>query len=534
MRGGLLRFPVAVLLVVLALHARAEDKVVRGRVTYLAAGTVYTSLGRDAGVRDSTILYVVVNKDTTATLQISALSSKSSACAVIRVTRAINIDDEVICIVPVVVPQIPDTSLTASAKPGGDTRANAVRSMQAKPAPGPVNVQGRIGAQYYTTMYDNSAFNIAEPGVVLNLRAAMRDVPLKFEMYANMRSIAIGNVSPFGKSAVNQSRVYGLSLSYDDGSNFISVGRVIPLFSPSIGYVDGALLSKRFGSIVVGTTLGYQPDYSLSGVTTDFRKLALFAQYTGSDPGSFSLSTAYARTYYHASLDREVASVLMNATISQNFYLYANGEMDFRRKSGDQFTLSPKLTDMYINCNYRFGNALNVGVGMDAARSYYSFESVRAIPDSLLFNDLRWGMTLNVSVFLPGGIGLFETFTPRSSDGPFGRDYSNLLAFNFSNILASGVNLRPSMTLNSNQYTDGKGFGIYVQKTFGQTIDLSIRWLRNSYTVKQVDQRNESTTLGCDVMLFITRSLSFLLTYDRLDGYGQISHSIFAEFGLRF
>jgi len=528
------RVAVAAVLVVLVMNARAEDRIIRGRVTYVASGTVYTSLGREAGVKDSTVLRVVANKDTTATLQIVALSSKSSACIVLRSIRPVSIDDEVIGTVSVARPQPPDTAKAIVSTPGGALSATGVRPLQPSMGPGAVSVQGRIGAQYFTTRYDNPAFNISEPGVVLNMRAAMRDVPLKLDLYANVRALAIGTQSPFGKAAVNQSRVYGLSLSYDDGSNIISVGRIIPSFSPSIGFVDGALLSKRFGSLVVGTTLGYQPDYTLRGLTTDYQKLALFAQYTSSDPGLLSVSTAYARTYYHAALDREAASLLMNAAIGQNLFLYANGEMDFRRKSGDQFKLSPQLTSVYVNCNYRFDTALNIGLGVDAARTYYSFESVRTIPDSLLFNDLRWGMTLNFSWFLPWGFALFDTYTPRSSEGAFGQDYANSLWLNFSNILSTGINLRPNVTVNASQYIKAEGYGISLQKTFEQSVDVNIRLLRNSYVVRQTDQRNQSTTLGCDVMVFITRSLSFLVTYDRLDGYGVISHSVFAEFGLRF
>jgi hypothetical protein len=57
----------------------AGEKPVTGTVTYVAAGTVYTSLGRESGVQDSTLLYVKANGDSIAVLRVLAVSSKSSA-----------------------------------------------------------------------------------------------------------------------------------------------------------------------------------------------------------------------------------------------------------------------------------------------------------------------------------------------------------------------------------------------------------------------------------------------------------------------
>ena len=54
------------------------------------------------------------------------------------------------------------------------------------------------------------------------------------------------------------------------------------------------------------------------------------------------------------------------------------------------------------------------------------------------------------------------------------------------------------------------------------------------YTVKRLGERNTSTTLGADLIVPITRSLSLMTSYDRLRGYGADSHSVFAEFSVKF
>ncbi|MDL1893540.1 hypothetical protein FBQ87_11730 [Sphingobacteriales bacterium CHB3] len=521
--------------ILLALSARSEVKQIRGRVTYVASGTVYTSLGRESGVQDSTLLFVVSGRDTT-TLKVFAVSSKSSACRILHGTRSAGIGDEVLGTIEIAetVRTAADTSRTLSPT----TRAPLPNPRALPPVPvqeGILSVRGRLSAQYFTSLYDNTLFNISQPGVVVNLRGTIRDVPLKFDVYTNVRTLSVGNKSPFSGGAINQTRIYGLSVTYDDGENVLSLGRIIPVFSPSIGYIDGALASKTFGGFTVGGTIGYQPAFNLRSLSTDFRKFALFAQYRTPDRISLSVSTAYARTYFRSVLDREVTSVLLNASLASNLFLYANTEIDLRRKSGSDFILSPKLTGAYVNLNYRIIRPLSVSIGADASRPYYSFESVRLIPDSLLRNELRSGVSVSMNILLPGGISLFNTYTPRTSENEsFGSDFSNYSAINFSDILSSGISIRGNMNVNANQYTRGTGYGVSIQKTFAQLLDINLRLHRNGYTVKQTDVRSSSSTLGADVMVFLTRELSFVASYDRLSGYGTVSNSVFAELSMRF
>lgn len=525
---------IASLLVVARLGA--GEKPVRGKVTYLAAGTIYTSVGREQGLRDSTLLVVVSRKDTIATLKVMAFSSQSSSCLVVWSSRPVTIGDDVFGRVTST-----DSGIVRSASPElahpldmGIAPVSTFSEASALTQGDFLELHGRLGAQYNTSIYEQSAFNVTQPGVVLSLHGALRDVPLRLDMYANFRSLALGDRSPFARSAVNQSRIYGLSLSYDDNITVASLGRIIPFSSPSIGYVDGALLSRKFGSVVIGTVAGYQPDWTMRSVSTDFRKVAVFAQYSSFDRMAFSLSAAYARTYYRSSLDREAASLLVNSGLTDNLYLYGNAEFDLRKKLGEGLILSPMITSAYGTLYCRIIDNLTVGLGFDAARSYYSFESVRLVPDSLLVNTLRSGMMVSINWYIPGGFSVQESYAPRSSMAPFGQEYSNSSALNVVDIFSTGVSLRGSYTTNRNEFTTLAGYGLSAQATIARTVDLTLRYQQNGYTVKQTDQHLRSTSLGGDLMLFLTRSLTFLASYDRRDDYGMTSHVIFAELGFRF
>jgi hypothetical protein len=536
MRISIAAIVAAVVCLVFAPHIDAGEKTVRGKVTYFAAGTVYTSLGREQGLRDSTLLQVVSRNDTIATLKVLALSSKSSSCLVVRSSRPVAVGDEVLGKVAVAEPAVIQADAASVARsPGLGSVPTSTSSGASVSKNGDLfELHGRLGVQYITSFYEQSAFNVAQPGVVVNLHGAMRDVPLRFDMYANFRSLALGNRNPFARGAVNQSRIYGLSLSYDDGSTVASLGRIIPLPSPSIGYVDGALLQRRFGNIVIGGAAGYQPDWAMRSISTEFRKVALFAQYSSFDRMAFSMSAAYARTYYRSALDREAASLLVNSGLADNLYLYGNAELDLRKKKGEGLVLSPMLTSAYGTLYFRVMSNLTVGLGVDAARSYYSFEAIHNMPDSLLVNTLRSGMTVSLSWYLPGGVSIQESYAPRSSLAPFGQEYSNSSALSFADIFSTGVSLRGNYNINRNEFTTMAGYGLAAQATIARTVDLTVRYQDNGYTVKQTDQHMRSTSLGGDFMIFLTRSLTFMGSYDRRDDYTMTSHAVFAEFGFRF
>ncbi|HXG00792.1 MAG TPA: hypothetical protein VNL69_08390, partial [Bacteroidota bacterium] len=361
------------------------------------------------------------------------------------------------------------------------------------------------------------------------------DVPLRMEVYANLRSLTTGNQSPFGRHAINQSRIYGLSLTYEDRTAVVSVGRIISPYAPSLGYIDGLSASAKIGIVTLGTAMGYQPAFALRGPSSDYRKVALFAQVSSGEQQRFAVSTAYARTYYHSLLDREVASIMLSSALSGNLSFFGNVETDLRVKRNREFILLPRVTNAYVNLSYRIVHTVSLGLGFNASRPYYSFQAIRDIPDSLLADDLRSGVSVSLLWLLPGGISFSNTYTPRSArDAAFGKEYSNTSAVGFTDILSSGVSFRSNFNLHSNVYTQATGYGMALQRTFGQLFDLTVRHQRSTYTIRQTDQRERSTTIGADLLVFLSSSLTLMTTYDWLEGYGLRSHSIFAELGVRF
>ena len=78
------------------------------------------------------------------------------------------------------------------------------------------------------------------------------------------------------------------------------------------------------------------------------------------------------------------------------------------------------------------------------------------------------------------------------------------------------------------------GYGMSLSKNFSGVVDASVRYRQYQYDVRSISRQNKSTTIGADLFFFITRQLSLITTFERLQGYGVDSNSMFAEFSVRF
>lgn len=533
--GALRSVVLFILLLAANIAVHAQEKPVKGKVTYLSAGTVYTSIGWESGVQDSALLFVATGIDTVAELKIIAVSSKSCACVVVNQKRDVVIGDGV-------VGTFVENKSNAIAMTESRDTTSQVKSIR---GPQPLNVglksgeksflnvQGRFSLQYYSTRFDNNSYNFTEPGAVLNLHATSPEIPLRLDIYGNLRTLARGSTSPFSNSAEDASRIYQFSLAYSDNKDDLAVGRIIPMYAPSIGSIDGITYSHRCGNFLGGTSIGFQPSYTLQGVSTDTRKVALFAQYQTHGAVELAVTSAYARTYMQSLLDREAVSFMVNGYTSGGFSVYGYSDIDLRMKQGKDFNLAPSISMGSANINYRFTYFLTVGVGVDASRAVFPFSTVQFVADSLLDRTLRSGATVTINVSLMNGLNLFNTYSPRSANAGFGSDYLNNSALFLTNVLSTGTTVRATYTMNDNEFTSSRVYGMNVERSF-YGVSLTLRYQQNQYRVLQLNQDNKGETMGGDIMALITAHLSFVTSFDSMRGFGSNSYSIFSELSWRF
>ena len=87
--------------------------------------------------------------------------------------------------------------------------------------------------------------------------------------------------------------------------------------------------------------------------------------------------------------------------------------------------------------------------------------------------------------------------------------------------------------LNKSELTRTQGYGAAVQRTI-IGIDCGIRFQKYRSIYDQIDMANESTTIGFDLMAMLAPQLTLFGSFDRLQGPGSSSTSIFLELSERF
>jgi hypothetical protein len=529
------RKAVLILCMFFVLCVTAKGKIISGKVTYIAAGSVYTSLGREHGVTDSLRVVVFLENDTLAVLQVFALSSKSSVCRIIESRKQFRVGDSVETILQVPPPEkaLPIVGQDTAAFVSKEIKPSKPLPILPQENPSFIKVKGRISVQYNTMLFDYSSLNIQQGGLVMNLHGEATGIPLKFEMYGNLRTTSRGNTGLFASNSKNDSRIYRMSLEYDDQTTILSLGRILLFYVPSIGYIDGVSFARRFGNIITGASIGFQPSVNLQAPSNINKKFLFFGQYQAKDQWNTTAGAAYARVWSSLGIEREVLSTSLNMYSPNGFFIYASSDIDLRSISQGISRTDPVLSLLICSINYRFSNIVTAGIGVDASRPVYSLSSTQSIPDTLLDKKLRSGVSFNGGVYLWNGAGMYNTFTSRFSDEGFGKEYSNSSSIYFNDILKTGTMIRMNYLLNENVLTRTQGFGINLQRNI-LGIDCGIRYQQNHSDIRQFTLTNTTTTFGIDIGAMISRQITLIGSFDALRGLGSNSKSLFLELSWRF
>ena len=526
---------IAMFIALLAANGAVAQNIVGGRVTFLASGSVYLSMGRNVGMEDSDRVFVLRSSDTIAVLKVFAVSSKSSVCKIIEERKTIQAGDSALAVVtnppPAATPVLQKFDSTAEARI--DTSSGKPFSHPAPAEEKLFTIRGRIGLQYDAMLFDNAALNSQQPGLIVSLRGNMTGAPIKFDIYGTLRNTGVNNSSPFSSKATNDSRLYRFSFEYDDQSIIIGAGRILPVYASSVGYIDGVSAAHRMGKFVSGIAIGFQPDAALQWPASGMKKFLLFTQYQPEDAWNTTASASYARVWSPIGIEGEAISAYLSLYSPDGFSLYASSDIGLRRLSSGENRFSPALSLLVCSANYRFSEIVTAGISVDGSRPVYSLSSNRTIPDSLLDNQLRSGVSFNTSVALWRSSGIYDSYTIRPGGTGFSAEYSNSSTLFYNNIVMSGINLRLIYLTNESSLSTTQGYGFNLHRNiFG--VDLGVRYQQNRSDIPQLNTINTTKTLGADCSAFLTNQLTLMASFDLMSGLGSTSKSIFIELSRRF
>lgn len=519
--------------------AVAQESVVRAPVSYISGGTIYIASGRGAGIRDSSRAFLIAHGDTLAVLNITAISSTSSACVLLSSRRTPVVGDTVV--VPIATPGAPpeaagppaahaDTVLVAVSPPT-ETPAVITHDSTATPF---VSLRGRMGIRYLTILPSGSTPSMTQPSFTFSLRGKINNSPLQFTLFGNVRTLIYGSSSPFRPGGIDQSRLYRLSLDYDDATYKLSLGRLTTSFAAASGYTDGLLVARTIGDLVVGVSAGYEPSFSQQSFSTAYRKFTVFGGYQPEGNSRYAAGLSYGKTYYHTALDREVVSGSFTVFPVRDIYVYAQSEVDLRTKKNDQLTTKPKMTMLLATVDYRLSVALSLGMGVISSRPSYSYEAIRSVPDSLLDMKLRTSPTVSVHISLPAGLSVTSRYSPRTSDRAFGKEYAHYTTLGLSNLFGKGLSLRGGYTGNSSSSLRTDGVNVALEKTFPVIGDLTSRYQFYRYRYTALSETRTSKSVAMDLMTPLFRSITLWSSVERAIGLDADATTISLELSWNF
>ena len=510
---------------------QGAERNVTGEATYVTSVSVYTTLGRTAGIQDSSLLYAVSEGDTFAVLRVFALSSGSSVCRIESKTQEIMVGDRIVGSVQLPEPA-PEPSPAAPAAAG--IMVSSPDALYGDTEQEPFEVSGRVSGQFYGSFQNESNYNNSQPGVVTKLNVRSTSLPVALDLYANFRNAFYGSGGLSSDQVRNQSRIHRLVVEYDDTRYRVSFGRFAPPYIASIGYIDGLMFSYATGKFSVGAAGGLQPASTQRGVSADYKKFALFTNYFPGGAAGNRVTLAYARTYYFSELDREAASLSASFLLNSSLSVYAHSDFDMRQKQGETFVLSPRLSQAFLNIRYRLIRSIGLGIGGNATRPLYPYSVLRTLPQEFVDNDLRGGLSFSVYLYLPAGISLSNSYTPRTSRTGFADNYTEYATLTVPNIASSGLTVRTNFNMNANDYTDARGYGVHLFRNMWQAFDITVRYQEYNSTVRQLDQTTTSSTIGADLLIPFSRMFSVMGTFERLETPGIQTNTVFAELTVRF
>lgn len=523
---------------VFASAALGQKPEVTGRITYISSGSVYTSIGSDAGVGDSSQMTVLSGLDTIAVLKVFATSSKSSACNIVNRRRELKVGETVI-FTPVS-DEIKTPPAVQSAGGTADTTSSPVAAVIAagessrSSSPDWLELHGSIGVQYQGTNSRSAGFKYSQSGGTINLRGRLTGLPVAFEIYGNFRRIYQGHMAPFSARGTDRTRIYRFSFSFDDGTHLISVGRIVPRQSPGIGYIDGLMATRSSGTLTLGFAAGFEPGYTQRTFFSNDKKGALFGSYRGGGALYPTLNISYARSYAGKLINRESLSGSLRIFPASRLSLNALCDLDLRVRSGGDFILSPRPALFSANIDYRFPSIAALGAGLIIWRPSYPFATTRAVPDSLLDLKVRTTPNISVSFYLPQGISVYNNYSPRLVSGRLGKEYLNYSSVSISDLFNSGFAPRISLSLNSTQYARSVIYGLSVQKYLFDLLDASLRYQANRNTISRSGDLLLYSSFSLDLLANLSGSVSLWGSVERFSGAGSDGYTILAEIRKKF
>ncbi len=545
-----LRLPVAIVYLLLlgvqiafsgAAHAQTPDPTTRDFVVkYLSIDYVYLDGGKADGLRKGDRFMITRGDSLIAVLEIRYLSNTSASCFAVENNGQIFPHDTAL-----LSSRGPEPETIESPSPP-DSTTNAPLNTATAPSDNiamrrTTRSSGTFSVQLYSWM-DNSEYasDYLQTTLRLNLRA--RQIGGKALNFSVRTRGEYDNRSRSGSAAVAEedwtNRIHELSLSYDDENAPFSfqLGRILPHRLSGAGYLDGALVDRRFSrSLRMGVFGGLRPRWQYREEASSLQKYGSYiAVVSGVRTGTYLEQTAAVSGEYHGStVSRELLYFQGQLSVASRWSLSHILEIDYNRswrREREASTLT--ISNLYLNARYRPNRVASFGISYDNRRNYWSYETL-SVADSLFDDQLRSGLRGQVNLRLPGAIALFANYgyRKRSDETASTKSYSLSLSKTGLGIKGAGVNLRYAAF--NGPGSNGANYGIRITQYIRGSNSVEVGYTQYRYTTAANDDTRRNKTLEAMTYISIKRHLFLIGSWQWERGDDTHGTGIRGEIGYR-
>jgi hypothetical protein len=485
--------------------AAATERVVvlRARITYVTANSVYVNVGSLDGLRVDDKVEVLRGDQVVATLVVTDLSSHRAALRYDDPSLELKVDD-IVRFVPHGLPvaEEPDGPGTL-ATPAAPVSVETPRRQRDR------TLRGRIGLRYLSvrdSLADSGS--LSQPALDFRLdAAAFGAVPL--EAHIDVRAARSTRTLTGGaETSDSRTRIYRASLGWNpaDSPWRLTLGRQITPALSALSIYDG--ISAEYARTRWSTALvaGSQPNRVNQGYSSETREYGGYFRWNAA-PGAavrYDLTTGLIGSYQQGEINREFV-YLQGSLRATRWNLFATQEVDLNRgwrKQAGESSVSP--TSTFLTANFAATPRWDLSAGYDDRRNVRLYLDL-ITPETVFDEQHRRGFWLSSRV--RPSARTYVGLELRSDSGAPGAAHRYSVQFGINDLTPIALRIRSRTSLYENDRADGWLQSVSAGLTLGERWHLDLTAGTHNETRldpapgEAAERRNSWLSLECDYYL---------------------------------
>lgn len=331
-------------------------------------------------------------------------------------------------------------------------------------------------------------------------------------------------------------KIYNFNLAYSPGGQYeLRLGRFQSNELSGLGPVDGVIAAGIFSEFKAGVVAGSRPDFSDYGYNSSLMQFGFFV----SRPDTIGIATTQQsagvfQQMNKSEIDRRFFYYQNMINFTHRLNLFFSSEFDLYKKESGVESAGFTLTSLNTSIRYSPAHFFSAGISYDARRNVIYYETYKSFLDSIIINELRRGIRLNLVIRPVRGltIGLNNSFRSQKSDAKPNLNFG--VNINYFSIPYLEASPSVSYTRLTNSFSSGYSAGLNLVKNLFALIDISAGYKYYNYHFLKSNYRLEQHVYSADAYYSFSRKLSAGLNFERVSDRAITQNRLFIDLTVRF